>query len=442
MCGWRRISGGAACSRRRARRSPSATSASRACSAVSEGTVYNYLPVNIGDNVRPQRIARGDARAVRHRILPRRRAAPRRRHADRRRDRAAVDRELRDQGQQGHQDRGPAEVAAQRRPRAGQDLRPLGARRRQAVPAPISTSRAASTRCASTPRSRKCRATRSRSPSTSTRASARSIRRSTSSATTSSTRRTPRDARAEDAEPGCPGTSRTIATRANRCRAIWRKLRSYLHGSRLRELRGRPRRRWRSRPRRTTSSSRSTSRKARCTRSPRSSSPAPSSCRSRCCAAILLVQPGDTFSRKHDHRHAGADAEAARRRRLRVREGRSVPTPSGDPANKELSLTFFVDPGNRVYVRHITFNGISKINDEVLRREMRQLEGGWLVERRGGALEAAYSNACRTSRRSSRRPSRSPGRADLVDVDCTRSRRACPRSSAAASVTPSRSRSS
>ena len=50
----------------------------------------------------------------------------------------------------------------------------------------------------------------------------------------------------------------------------------------------------------------------------------------------------------------------------------------GDPANKELSLTFFVDPGNRVYVRHIAFNGVTKINDEVLRREMRQLEGGWL----------------------------------------------------------------
>ena len=55
-----------------------------------------------------------------------------------------------------------------------------------------------------------------------------------------------------------------------------------------------------------------------------------------------------------------------------------VPTTLGDPKNKELSLTFFVDPGNRVYVRHIVFNDVTKINDEVLRREMRQLEGGWL----------------------------------------------------------------
>jgi len=92
----------------------------------------------------------------------------------------------------------------------------------------------------------------------------------------------------------------------------------------------------------------------------------------------LLVQPGDTFSRK---------TITATQELLQNRLGEDgfafakvdpVPTTIGDPAKKELSLTFFVDPGNRVYVRHIAFNGVTKINDEVLRREMRQLEGGWL----------------------------------------------------------------
>jgi outer membrane protein insertion porin family len=92
----------------------------------------------------------------------------------------------------------------------------------------------------------------------------------------------------------------------------------------------------------------------------------------------VLVQPGDTFSRK---------VITATQELLQNRLGEDgfafakvepVPTNVGDPANKELSLTFFVDPGNRVYVRHIAFNGVTKINDDVLRREMRQLEGGWL----------------------------------------------------------------
>ncbi len=56
--------------------------------------------------------------------------------------------------------------------------------------------------------------------------------------------------------------------------------------------------------------------------------------------------------------------------------------------NKEdaiVDMTFFVDPGKRVYVRNINFHGNIKTKDEVLRREMRQFEGGWysksLVER-------------------------------------------------------------
>lgn len=56
--------------------------------------------------------------------------------------------------------------------------------------------------------------------------------------------------------------------------------------------------------------------------------------------------------------------------------------------NKETSIvdmTYYVDPGKRVYVRNINFHGNIKTKDEVIRREMRQFEGGWysksLVER-------------------------------------------------------------
>ena len=49
-----------------------------------------------------------------------------------------------------------------------------------------------------------------------------------------------------------------------------------------------------------------------------------------------------------------------------------------DEDTKEVGLTFFVDPKNRVYVRRIEFTGAEGSNDEVFRREVRQLEGGIL----------------------------------------------------------------
>ena len=58
--------------------------------------------------------------------------------------------------------------------------------------------------------------------------------------------------------------------------------------------------------------------------------------------------------------------------------------PEIDDENKEVALTFFLDPGKRVYVRRINFKGNTSTEDQVLRREMRQLEGGWIST---GAIE-------------------------------------------------------
>lgn len=52
--------------------------------------------------------------------------------------------------------------------------------------------------------------------------------------------------------------------------------------------------------------------------------------------------------------------------------------PDIDHDKREVKLTFFVDPGRRVYVRRINIAGNSKTRDEVLRREMRQQESAWV----------------------------------------------------------------
>jgi outer membrane protein insertion porin family len=51
--------------------------------------------------------------------------------------------------------------------------------------------------------------------------------------------------------------------------------------------------------------------------------------------------------------------------------------PELDRASHLVAFTIFVDPGRRVYVRRINVTGNTKTRDEVVRREMRQAEGGW-----------------------------------------------------------------
>lgn len=50
--------------------------------------------------------------------------------------------------------------------------------------------------------------------------------------------------------------------------------------------------------------------------------------------------------------------------------------PSIDPNKREVFITVRISPGKRVYVRHIDFSGNNKTKEYVLRREMRQQEGG------------------------------------------------------------------
>ncbi|HMI76638.1 MAG TPA: outer membrane protein assembly factor BamA, partial [Steroidobacteraceae bacterium] len=129
---------------------------------------------------------------------------------------------------------------------------------------------------------------------------------------------------------------------------------------------------------------------------------------------LLLIKPGDTYSRKQvtstqqlmSYR-LGADGYA-------FAKIDPVPTPDND--KKTVALTFFIEPGNRVYVRHINFNNTTAINDETLRREMRQLEGGWLSN---SAVERSKERLQRLPYVEKVEFENKPvaGSADLVDVD-------------------------
>ena len=51
--------------------------------------------------------------------------------------------------------------------------------------------------------------------------------------------------------------------------------------------------------------------------------------------------------------------------------------PDINRAKREVSFTFFIDPGKRAYVRHMTVSGNTTTRDEVIRREFRQFESSW-----------------------------------------------------------------
>lgn len=59
-----------------------------------------------------------------------------------------------------------------------------------------------------------------------------------------------------------------------------------------------------------------------------------------------------------------------------------IPTPIS--GTQEVDLTFFINPGKRMYVRRINIGGNTRTRDEVIRREIRQDEGAWYDAERLG----------------------------------------------------------
>ena len=56
--------------------------------------------------------------------------------------------------------------------------------------------------------------------------------------------------------------------------------------------------------------------------------------------------------------------------------------PELDRDSKEVKVVFYIQPKSRVYVRRVNFSDTTSINDNTLRRELRQLEGGYYSKSR------------------------------------------------------------
>ncbi len=89
--------------------------------------------------------------------------------------------------------------------------------------------------------------------------------------------------------------------------------------------------------------------------------------------SLLEMQTGDVYSRKLMTQTNTAIADRLGEDGFAF--GRVNVVPSINDAENTVDLNLNIDPGKRVYVRRIVFNGQNRTNDDVLRREMRQMEG-------------------------------------------------------------------
>ena len=90
---------------------------------------------------------------------------------------------------------------------------------------------------------------------------------------------------------------------------------------------------------------------------------------------LVGIGPGEVFSRKSATETSKAISDRLGNDGYAFANVNMVP--DINEAKKTVDMTFFVDPGKRAYVHQINMSGNTKTRDEVLRREMRQMESSW-----------------------------------------------------------------
>jgi len=128
---------------------------------------------------------------------------------------------------------------------------------------------------------------------------------------------------------------------------------------------------------------------------------------------VVEIQKGQFFSRQNITRTSESIVD------LLGKAGYAFsnvnPIPQVDEQTKQVTLTFFVDPGNRVYVRRVNIIGNLNTSDEVVRRELRQFENSWISTTDVERSKARLQRIGFFKEVSVETPA-VPGASDLVDV--------------------------
>ncbi len=131
---------------------------------------------------------------------------------------------------------------------------------------------------------------------------------------------------------------------------------------------------------------------------------------------LVVVKPGDVFSREKLNESNKAISERLGKEGYAFANVNAAP--EIDKEKRQVAFTIFVDPGKRVYVRRINVAGNTRTRDEVIRRELRQMEGGWYDAERVTASKTRLDRLGYFSEVALETPA-VQGTSDQVDVNLT-----------------------
>ncbi len=129
---------------------------------------------------------------------------------------------------------------------------------------------------------------------------------------------------------------------------------------------------------------------------------------------LVLVKAGDAFSRGRLNDTTKAIGERLGKEGYAFANVNAAP--EIDKEKHQVAFTIFIDPGKRVYVRRINVTGNTRTRDEVIRRELRQMEGGWYDAERVTLSKTRLDRLGYFESTTTETPA-VPGTADQVDVN-------------------------